>query len=92
MAPFFIARPLSGLALAVEHPAGAEPVHQRTEIGAPEHLLQRHLHLAALPQGRKQAIGLGPAVRLQVEVSEIPSFLETQIIPSVRVYKRCCFR
>ncbi len=24
--------------------------------------------------------------------SEIPSFLETQIIPSVRVYKRCCFR
>ncbi len=25
-------------------------------------------------------------------VSEIPSFLETQIIPSVRVYKRCCFR
>ncbi len=23
---------------------------------------------------------------------EIPSFLETQIIPSVRVYKRCCFR
>ena len=25
-------------------------------------------------------------------ISEIPSFLETQIIPSVRVYKRCCFR
>ena len=25
-------------------------------------------------------------------LSEIPSFLETQIIPSVRVYKRCCFR
>ncbi len=24
--------------------------------------------------------------------SEIPSFLETQMIPSVRVYKRCCFR
>ena len=23
---------------------------------------------------------------------EIPSFLETQIIPSVRLYKRCCFR
>lgn len=22
---------------------------------------------------------------------EIPSFFETQIIPSVRVYKRCCF-
>ncbi|WP_368195437.1 hypothetical protein [Aeromonas sp. R2-2] len=27
-----------------------------------------------------------------VQTSEIPSFLETQIIPSVRVYKRCCFR
>ncbi len=27
-----------------------------------------------------------------IGVSEIPSFLETQIIPSVRVYKRCCFR
>ena len=27
-----------------------------------------------------------------VKPSEIPSFLETQIIPSVRVYKRCCFR
>ena len=26
------------------------------------------------------------------KTSEIPSFLETQIIPSVRVYKRCCFR
>lgn len=24
--------------------------------------------------------------------SEIPSFFDTQIIPSVRVYKRCCFR
>lgn len=24
--------------------------------------------------------------------SEIPSFFETQIIPRVRVYKRCCFR
>ncbi len=24
-------------------------------------------------------------------VLEIPSFFETQIIPSVRVYKRCCF-
>ena len=23
---------------------------------------------------------------------EISSFLETQIIPSVRLYKRCCFR
>ena len=29
---------------------------------------------------------------LPVDGSEIPSFLETQIIPSVRVYKRCCFR
>jgi len=27
-----------------------------------------------------------------LHASEIPSFLETQIIPSVRVYKRCCFR
>ena len=27
-----------------------------------------------------------------LKASEIPSFLETQIIPSVRVYKRCCFR
>ena len=27
-----------------------------------------------------------------VLTSEIPSFLETQIIPSVRLYKRCCFR
>jgi IS4 transposase len=25
-------------------------------------------------------------------LSEIPSFFDTQIIPSVRVYKRCCFR
>lgn len=24
-------------------------------------------------------------------ILEIPSFFETQIIPSVRVYKRCCF-
>ena len=31
-----------------------------------------------------------PLVRLNV--LEIPSFLETQIIPSVRLYKRCCFR
>ncbi len=29
---------------------------------------------------------------ITIGISEIPSFLETQIIPSVRVYKRCCFR
>ncbi|WP_339391050.1 mannose-1-phosphate guanylyltransferase/mannose-6-phosphate isomerase [Aeromonas media] len=35
----------------------------------------------------------GNAIRGDVlTTSEIPSFLETQIIPSVRVYKRCCFR
>ena len=39
----------------------------------------------AIPAGYKQTeVGVIP--------SEIPSFLETQIIPSVRVYKRCCFR
>ncbi|BBT06971.1 hypothetical protein WP7S18E06_24700 [Aeromonas hydrophila] len=32
------------------------------------------------------------ALRELLKFSEIPSFLETQIIPSVRVYKRCCFR
>ncbi len=32
------------------------------------------------------------AVSNAFNTSEIPSFLETQIIPSVRVYKRCCFR
>ncbi len=32
------------------------------------------------------------AERKRLVGSEIPSFLETQIIPSVRVYKRCCFR
>ena len=38
--------------------------------------------------GHKHGIVLGNLV----VISEIPSFLETQIIPSVRVYKRCCFR
>ena len=44
------------------------------------------------------AIGLPKIVHARAEsevcrlASEIPSFLETQIIPSVRVYKRCCFR
>ena len=34
----------------------------------------------------------GPSQYDASQDSEIPSFLETQIIPSVRLYKRCCFR
>ncbi len=43
---------------------------------------------------RKELLGTQPEhQQLQAILpSEIPSFLETQIIPSVRVYKRCCFR
>ena len=33
-----------------------------------------------------------PFFGIMVKASEIPSFFDTQIIPSVRVYKRCCFR
>ena len=42
--------------------------------------------------GGTGAVGLNVFCCLLVYTSEIPSFLETQIIPSVRVYKRCCFR
>ena len=44
---------------------------------------------------RPERILLGEAAKScdnLVSGSEIPSFLETQIIPSVRLYKRCCFR
>lgn len=47
-----------------------------------------------LPQVSEEQAILLAARRCAVwgYTSEIPSFLETQIIPSVRVYKRCCFR
>ncbi len=57
-------------------------------------LLLKHI-LCFLAYQRPEAIRaflLANATIVLFIPSEIPSFLETQIIPSVRVYKRCCFR
>lgn len=72
-----------------------EPAKASEGIAAPCRQLEPLLPLASLlvVQGRALfRLGLVVILAEQEVDSEIPSFLETQIIPSVRVYKRCCFR
>ena len=60
------------------------------EADSPEAIaayLARNPGLSFIALTQDQLIGC-----LLVGTLEIPSFLETQIIPSVRLYKRCCFR
>ena len=57
--------------------------------------IAEYIAVSNLPAAKNLVAAIFTSVeRLAVhpESLEIPSFLETQIIRSVRLYKRCCFR
>src|SRR5687768_17424072 len=61
----------SGLAAAVEHPLHAEAILEAPIVVAPELLLQRHLHRAAVAERLEEPVGFRACVGFQVDVDVV---------------------
>jgi len=56
---------------AIEHPSHAKTIFETAPVGAPEHVLERHLNLAALSEGGEQAIRFGASVGFEIDIDVV---------------------